>query len=201
MEARQGSPSQKEDSMAGVMDLIRKMRSPETKLVLEAIAELRARGWLEDGSLRGVMLCHAHLEGSDLYRASLREVDLHQAHLEGAELSLADLSGSKITRACLRGANLSQADLSGADLFKADLTDARNLTDEQLAQAKRLSFASLPDGTPYNGRFNLPGDIELARWGKVNPDDPAAMAYFLGVPLESYLRGQGKPELASQIPA
>jgi hypothetical protein len=53
--------------MAGVMDLIRKMRSPETKLVLEAIAELRARGWLEDGSLRGVLLCHAHLEGSDLY--------------------------------------------------------------------------------------------------------------------------------------
>jgi hypothetical protein len=187
--------------MAGVMDLIRKMRSPETKLVLEAIAELRARGWLEDGSLKGVMLCHAHLEGSDLYKANLREVDLHQAHLEGADLGLADLGGAKVTRACLRGANLSQTTLAGADLFKADLTDARNVTEEQLAGAKRLSFATMPDGTPYDGRFNLPGDIDLARWGKVDPADPAAMAYFLGVSLEAYLRGQGKAELAPEIPA
>jgi hypothetical protein len=172
--------------MTGVMDLIRKMRSPEAKLVLEAIAEMRARGWLEDGSLRGVMLCHAHLEGSDLYKANLREVDLHQAHLEGADLSLSDLG---------------QAKLAGADLFKADLTDVRNLTEQQLAQAKRLSFATMADGTPYNGRFSLPGDIDLARWGKVNPEDPAAMAYFLGVSLESYLRGQGKAELAPEIPA
>lgn len=187
--------------MTGVMDLIRKMRSPEAKLVLEAIAEMRARGWLEDGSLRGVMLCHAHLEGSDLYKANLREVDLHQAHLEGADLSLSDLGQAKLTRAGLRGANLSQANLAGADLFKADLTDVRNLTEHQLAQAKRLSFATMADGTPYNGRFSLPGDIDLARWGKVNPEDPAAMAYFLGVSLESYLRGQGKAELAPEIPA
>jgi hypothetical protein len=187
--------------MTGVMDLVRKMRSPENKLVLDAIAELRARGWLEDGSLRGVMLCHAHLEGSDLYRANLSEVDLHQAHMDGSDLGLADLRKTKLTRTSLRGVNLSQADLAGADLFKADLTDSRNLTDEQLAQAKRLCFATMPDGTPYNGRFNLPGDIDLARWGKVDPQDPAAMAYFLGVSLEHYLRGQGKPELASEIPA
>jgi hypothetical protein len=187
--------------MAGVMDLIRKMRSPETKLVLEAIAELRARGWLEDGSLRGVMLCHAHLEGSDLYKANLREVDLHQAHLEGSDLGLADLGSAKVTRANLRGANLSQANLDGADLFKTDLSDARNVTDEQLKQAKRLCFATMPDGSPYNGRFNLAGDIDLARWGKVDPDDPAAMAYFLGVSLDSYLRGQGKAELVPGIPA
>ena len=180
--------------MTGVMDLVRKMRSPENKLVLEAVAELRARGWLEDGSLRGVMLCHAHLEGSDLYRANLSEVDLHQAHLDGADLGLANLGKAKLTRTSLRGVNLSQADLAGADLFKADLTDSRNLTDEQLAQAKRLCFATMPDGTPYNGRFNLPGDIDLARWGKVDPLDPAAMAYFLGVSLDIYLRGQGKPE-------
>ena len=186
--------------MTGVMDLVRKMRSPENKLVLEAVAELRARGWLEDGSLRGVMLCHAHLEGADLYKANLSDVDLHQAHLEGADLGLADLTKAKLTRTSLRGVNLSQADLSGADLFKADLSDSRNLTDKQLARAKRLCFASMPDGTPYNGRFNLQGDIDLARWGKVDPEDPAAMAYFLGVSLENYLRGQGKPERVAEIP-
>ena len=187
--------------MAGILDLIRTMRSPENALVLEAIAELRARGWLEDGSLRGVMLCHAHLEGSDLTKANLREVDLHQAHLEGSDLSLADLGSAKVTRACLRGANLSQTNLAGADLFKADLAEARHVTDEQLSEAKRLCFATMPDGTPYNGRFSLKGDIDLARWGKIDPDDPAAMAYFLGVSLESYVRGQGKPELAREIPA
>jgi hypothetical protein len=101
------------------------------------------------------MLCHAHLEGSDLYRANLSEVDLHQAHVDGADLGLADLRKTKLTRTSLRGVNLSQADLAGADLFKADLTDSRNLTDEQLAQAKRLCFATMPDGTPYNGRFNF----------------------------------------------
>jgi hypothetical protein len=187
--------------MTGVMDLIRKMRSPETKLVLEAVAEMRARGWLEDGSLRGVLLCHAHLEGADLYKAHLHDVDLHQAHLTGADLSLADLTGAKLSRAGLRGANLSQANLAGADLFKADLTDVRNLTEEQLASARRLCFATMPDSTPYDGRFNLPGDIDLARWGKVDPQDPAAMAYFLGISLETYLRGQGKLELLPELPA
>jgi hypothetical protein len=185
--------------MTGVMDLIRKMRSPEAKLVLDAVAELRARGWLEDGSLRGVLLCHAHLEGADLYRANLHNVDLHQARLDGADLGLADMAGTKLTRASLRGANLSQAILTGADLFKADLTDARNVTLEQLGEAKRLCFATLPDGTAYDGRFNLAGDLDLARWGKVDPNDPAAMAYFLGVPLETYLRGQGKP--VAEVPA
>ena len=58
--------------MIGVMDLVRKLRSPESKLVLEAVEALRARGWLEDGSLRGVVLCHAHLERADLCKARFR---------------------------------------------------------------------------------------------------------------------------------
>src|SRR3990172_2910452 len=157
--------------MIGVMDLVRKLRSPESKLVLEAVEELRARGWLEDGSLRGVVLCHAHLE-------------------------MANLSNVKLTRANLQGANFSAANLRGADLFKAKLRDARNLGLEHLAQAKRLCFATMPDGAPYDGRFNLPGDLDLARWGKVDVTDPAAMAYFLGVSLEIYLHGQGREVLA-----
>jgi Pentapeptide repeats (8 copies) len=185
--------------MISVMDLVRKMRSPESKLVLEAVEELRARNWLEDGSLKGVVLCHAHLERADLCKASLVEVDLHQAHLQNADLSLANLTGAKLTRANLEGANLSAATLGGADLFKADLRDAHNVSLDQLSEAKRLCFATMPDGTPYDGRFNLPGDIELARWGKVDVADPAAMAYFLGVALETYLHGQGQKELAASL--
>jgi uncharacterized protein YjbI with pentapeptide repeats len=148
------------------------------------------RGWLEDGTLRGMMLCHCHMQGADLCSADLSETDLHQAHLERGDLSMADLSGAKLTRANLRGANFSEANLRGADLFKADLRDAINLTDEQLTQVKRLSFAVMPDGSPYDGRYSLPGDLEFARWGRVDVSDAAAMAYFLGVSLESYLGGQ-----------
>lgn len=176
--------------MAGVMDLIRKLRNPETKNVLKAIEELRVRGWLEDGSLKGVLLCHAHMQGADLYKSDLTEVDLHQASLQAADLTMANLSSAKLTRANLRGANFSRATLNEADFLKADLSEARNLTDEQLSKAKRLSHATMPDGNPYDGRFNLPADLKFAHWGRVDTDDPAAMAYFLGVSVESYERGQ-----------
>ena len=178
------------------MDLIRKLRSPDNKHVLQAIEELRVRGWLEDGTLRGIPLCHVHMEGADLLGADLAKVDFHQASLQWTDLSRANLSGAKLTRINLQGANLSHAILQGADLFKANLLEARNLTDQQLASAKRLYGATMPNNEPYDGRYNLPGDLEFARWGRVDIDDPVAMANFLGVSLEVYLNGQ---EQTSQV--
>ncbi len=179
-----------------VMDLIRKLSSPENKRVLEAVEELRVRGWLSDGSLVGVPLCHVHMENADLMDADLRNVDFHQAHLQWADLSRANLQGAKLTRANLQGANFSGANLSGADMFKANLFEARNLQPAQLAQAGRLWGAIMPDEETYDGRYNLPGDRKFAEWGRVNVDDPEAMAKFFGVSLETYLRGQ---ELGKQV--
>jgi len=176
--------------MISVIDLIHKMRSPENQRVLEAVEELRVRGWLADGSLNNVPLCHAHMEGADLMQAALRKADMHQAHLNWADLSMADLSGSDLSRVNMQGANLSQANLSGVDLFKANLQDARNLTDAQLFQARRLYGAIMPNGNTYDGRYGLPGDLDFARWGKVDVNDPQAMAQFLGVSLQAYLQGQ-----------
>lgn len=176
--------------MATIMGLIRKLRSPETKVVLEAIEELRARGWLEDGSLSDIPLLHVHMEGADLAKADLHNTDLHQAHLQDANLSMVNFSRAKLSRANLMGADLSKANLQNADLFKAQLSEVRNLNPEQLKQAQRLFGATMPDGSTYDGRYNLPGDIELAKWGKVNPADPEAMAYFFGVSLETYQKGQ-----------
>jgi hypothetical protein len=176
--------------MAELMSLIRKLRSPENRQVLEAVEELRVRGHLGSGSLQNLRLCHVHLQNADLLAADLQNVDLHQAHLEWSDLSQADLSGAKLTRANLQGANLSQARLHGADLFKANLKDARNLSEEQMRSVKRLCYATMPDGATYDGRYNLPADLEFARWGRVNIDDPAEMAYFLGVSMETYLQGQ-----------
>ena len=167
-----------------------KVRGPDNKQVVKAVEELRARGWLEDGSLEGVRLCHAHLEGADLFKASLRRVDFHQAHLHEADLSGADLTKAKLARADLRGVNFSGAILTEADLLKANLVGARNLTEEQLSQTKRLCYATMPNGLPYDGRYNLSGDMELAKWGNVDTEDAEAMAYFLGVSLQTYLSGQ-----------
>jgi hypothetical protein len=176
--------------MVTVMDLIRKLRSPENKTVLQAIEALRVRGWLEDGSLKGILLCHAHLQGADLIKADLTKADLHQADLKDTNLSMANLSGAKLARTNMEGSNLNNADIEGVDFFKANLQDVSNLTDEQCCKAKRLYGAIMPDGNIYDGRYNLEGDLEFARWGRVDVDDPAAMAYFLGISLETYQRGQ-----------
>ncbi len=176
--------------MSTVMQLIRKLRNPENKIVLQAVAELRARGWLEDGSLRGIPLCYAHLQNADLFKANLIKVDLHQANLDSADLSLANLQDAKLARTNMRNVNFDEALLQGADLFKANLRGAHNLSERQLTQVKRLWGAIMPDSESYDGRYNLPGDLEFAKWGKVNITDPGAMADFLGVPLEVYLRGQ-----------
>jgi uncharacterized protein YjbI with pentapeptide repeats len=176
--------------MTKLMASVRKLSSSENRRVLEGVEELRAHGWLSDGSLAGILLCHAHLEHADLFGADLRNVDLHQARLQWTDLSQANLSGAKLSRANLQGANLSQAVLDGADLFKVNFLEARNLTGGQLAQAKRLWGAIMPDGETYDGRYNLPGDYEFAAWGRVDVNNPEAMARFLGVDLNLYLRGQ-----------
>jgi hypothetical protein len=176
--------------MTTLAQTLNKIRGPDNNQVLKAVEELRARGWLEDGSLDGIRLCHVHLEGADLFKANLRGIDFHQARFSNADLSGADLTGAKLSRADLRVVNFSGTILDGADLLKADLSGARNLTEEQLSRAKRLCFASMPNGLPYDGRFNLLADFELARWGKVDPADAEAMAYFLGVSLQTYLDGQ-----------
>ncbi|MEA1978346.1 MAG: pentapeptide repeat-containing protein [Chloroflexota bacterium] len=180
--------------MATVMSLIRKLRSPDNKRVLEAVEGLRARGWLEDGSLCKIPLCHVHFEGADLFKAKLADVDFHQAHMAKSNLSMADLSGAKLSRADLQGADFSEANLENTDMFKTNLEEARNLTDEQLLKVKRLWGATMPDGTPYDGRFKLQGDTEFAQWAKVDADDPEAMAYFFGVSLEIYTQGQEQRE-------
>lgn len=176
--------------MTTIIDLRKKLRSWDNRVVHEAVEELRVRNWLTDGSLDKIALCYAHLEGADLLKASLRYVDFHQASLQWADLSMADLTGAKLTRTNLQSANLSETSLKDADLYKANLGDARNLTDEQLSQAKRLFGAIMPDGDIYDGRYSLYGDLEFARWGRVNVNDPQGMADFFGVTLDVYLKGQ-----------
>src|SRR5512146_2144038 len=139
------------------LELINKIFTLDNKSTLQAVEELRVRGWLTDGSLRGTALCQAQMGNADLMGADLRNIDFHQANLEFADLRKAQLNGAKLNRASLFRANFDQADLRGA----------QNLTDQQLARANQLLGAIMPDGTTYDGRFNLPGDLARARWAKI----------------------------------
>ena len=84
---------------------------------------------------------------------NLSAADLRDADLSFADLSFADLSFADLFAADLSGADLSFADLSDANLFTADLSGAdlsgATVTQEQLAQAKSLQGATMPDGSKH----------------------------------------------------
>jgi uncharacterized protein YjbI with pentapeptide repeats len=82
----------------------------------------------------------ASLSGAVLRDRDLSGTDLRGANLQGAALERADLS-----EADLRGANLLSASLLGTDLRGANLKGAL-VTDEQLATARSIAGAIMPDG-------------------------------------------------------
>ena len=92
-----------------------------------------------------------NLYRANLYKANLREASLTKVSLEGATLIDADLSNSELTEVIFENANLSGASLrnanltgaylkdtilKGADLSGANLSDVKDLTVDQLLQAK-----------------------------------------------------------------
>jgi uncharacterized protein YjbI with pentapeptide repeats len=176
------------------MQLIRKLRHPDHKTVIEVLGELRERGLLFDGSLRRMDLRCAHLRGADLTGADLQGADLRQADLRDTDLSKADLTGARMNRANLRGTHLAGTILQGADLFNTDLEEVVDLSAEQLTQANRLRAAIMPDGGRYDGRYNLRGDLKDSKVIHVDPDDAEGMADFYRVPVEDYQRGQAWAE-------
>jgi len=135
-------------------------------------------------------LQYANLQGVNLSASNLQNADLSKSNLEMADLSYANLYGAKLTRARLQMANLDKASLEGAGLVGANLQGAKNISNEQLSQASRMRASILPDGSLYDGRFNLPGDFADASILHVDLNDPVAIATFYGVSLEDYLHGQ-----------
>jgi hypothetical protein len=101
-----------------------------TRILLEAIIDLRTAD-----------LSFANLFDAILMGANLNNTNLSNADLTGVNLSFADL-----TDADLRGADLNSTYLNCTNLSYANLTGAKNWTKEQLAQAKHLDRAFLPDG-------------------------------------------------------
>lgn len=91
-----------------------------------------------------INLSEVNLSGADLSKAKLNGTQLGEV-----DLSETNLNGTNLTYANLRGANLLGTDLSGADLSGADLSGAL-VTQEQLAKARSLQGAVMPNGSKYS---------------------------------------------------
>ena len=93
--------------------LIFQMGSQNNSTALEAVRQLKARGWLYDGTLSGVNLQNANLRGVDLSNtenlqsANLMGVDLSNADMEDANLNNADMSNARLINTNLQNASLS----------------------------------------------------------------------------------------------
>lgn len=163
------------------MKLIKKLRNPANKIVLQAVEELRERGWLADGALKSANLKYVHLQSANLYKVNMEKANLNMADMRWTNLGHANLQGAQMVKTNLYGADMNMTNLKAVNLSSANLQGVRNLRDEQLAQANRLKSATMPDGSRYDGRYNLPGDLEYARKKGTDVNDPEAMAQFYGV--------------------
>ena len=112
----------------------------------ETTGENRGNGLLD---LTHTQLVHANLHAANLTRVNLQGANLqgailHEANLAPAVLSEAKLFGALFLAADMRGAYLGLADLGGAFL-----SDAKNLTAEQVQSAKNWRHAFLPEDLQY----------------------------------------------------
>lgn len=89
--------------------------------------------------------------GASFLRADLRGTEIEWAELAGADFRGAQLSGVLFCRADLTEARFATATLMAADLRGANLTGARELTAQQLSQARTDENTILPNGSrgPY----------------------------------------------------
>src|SRR3990172_5019937 len=86
--------------------LILQMGSPDNAFAQEAVRQLRFRGWLMDGSLRGASLLDANLQGAKLSYADMQGVTMVGANLQGAELWETNLNGADISNANMENAKM-----------------------------------------------------------------------------------------------
>lgn len=179
-------------------ELINQVANSPNPAALEAMATLKEKLYLQDGTMNGADLTGARLQNVRLARANLEQVTLSGADLTGCylgatNLKAADLTGAKLADSNLRevilpGANLRDADVRGshmatanlreADLRGADLREA-NLWGAYLYGAN-LTGADMSGANLQNIRFDeqtiLPDgqpwtpESDLERF--TNPDHP-----------------------------
>lgn len=140
--------------------------------------------------LNSTNLCEVNFENSNFYKAhldnalfrasNLKNTDFRQSTLIGADFSGADLSGAKFDDAFIPNTNFSNlTDLTNVSFNNASIQRCNffnSLLDEnQLKNAKSLAGTLLPDGSLYDGRYNLENDIIAAESFGYSPNDPISI--------------------------
>lgn len=126
--------NQREQDQRLRQQLVRELGSGDNKLAKRAASELRAYGWLEDGSLRLAYLGSADLRECDFTRVHLPRVHFRKACLKKADFTRANLKQANFAGANLKKANLSQANLEKTSFWKANL-EAASLREANLHEA------------------------------------------------------------------
>ncbi len=159
-----------------------------TVLILENLARVREKRQLTEQLIRRMQsrfnpTALSAIEELRVYGklqdGTVRNRNLRGSNWENANLYQADLTGCDLTNAILKH----------ADFVYANLTDVK-VTEEQLAYTDNLCGATMPDGSRYDGRYVLIGDLNWARRKGVNLNSPEEMAAFYDVSVEQYMAGQ-----------
>ncbi len=172
--------------------LLRRMASSVNAEAKRACEELRDHGWLTDGTCAEANFTKADLKDAYLSRADLSNTRMYRADLRGANLYKANLSGAKLNGADFRGAQMAFIDLTDANMPGCNLEGVEGLNDASLCLTRGLKGTTMPDGTRYDGRFNLDADIQsaFANMGIDDIQDEEKMAEYYVVPLNVYRAGQ-----------
>ncbi len=152
---------------AGVEDVAKRVTDARTQEVLRSLDALHKASVLRflyqtnlinndyhivrmaQVDLREARLAQIDLRDTYLVGANMYEVDLRSAILSDATLTFVDFSNANLEGANLQAADMHNVNLTGADLTRANLKDAVGVSMEQLAKAKSLKGAILPDGSVH----------------------------------------------------
>jgi hypothetical protein len=150
---------------------------------------------LDEADLTEAKLEYAIFIDASLVRTRFTRANLYRVWIDGPIARFADLQGANLTSAQLNqidftSANFQNANLHGVRFFGVMLNDA--VVDwTQLSHAHQLRWTIMPSGKQYDGRLNLPGDMQ---WLSELPDcdlsDESQIAQAYGVSLEEYREGQ-----------
>ena len=97
------------------------MNSDENMITKIAVAELRARGWLENNSLKGSHFHEANLKKARLESVVMERCSFFRSNMEGAILSKSNFNQSHFTLTNLRRASMSDTNFQDSSLANADL--------------------------------------------------------------------------------
>ncbi len=159
-----------------------------TVLILDNLGKVR-----EEQSITEQLIRRMHSRYNHTALAAVEELrvigKLQDGTIQGKELRGSNWKDANLYKADLMGCDLTNAELLHADLVQANLEGAI-INDEQLASTDNLGGAIMPDGSLYDGRFNLMGDFDWAKRKGMNVNTPQEMAVFYGVTVETYMAGQ-----------